>query len=115
MLVRYIGQKPGGCPVKVPVGLKSHASMKLAKTVWLRPIGELPDAEAIKLCALDPNNFELVDDGEVVPEQRVEQVVSQGTEIDPDRGISTEPEKKKRGRRTNAQIAAMARAKEANA
>lgn len=113
MLVHYKGQKPNGCPVKVPVGLKSHGAMKTCKTVWLRPTAELPDADAIKLCALDPKNFEIVEANHpsAAAQPEIEPApAAEGLELDPDR----QPPKPKRGRRSKAQIAALNRAKEAN-
>lgn len=69
MLVRYRGQKVGGCPVKIPVGLKSWGLM-----------------------------------------QKVELPVVNGTELDAN---PVKPGPKKRGRRSKAQLLAMARAKDA--
>lgn len=134
MLVRYKGQK-NGCPVKVPVGLKSHGAMKAAKTIWLRPTAELPDAEALKLVKLDPYNFEIVE-GKQAPvsvvdtaaalsqdekpsPQSIEAVEAhlagdispEGLELDAD----PKPAPKKRGRRSKAQMLALKHAKEANA
>jgi hypothetical protein len=103
MLVRYKGQKVGGCPVKIPVGLKSWALMQKAKTVIINPVADLPDADAVKLCEIDPTNFELAPD-EIRPE-------AVGTELDPDPA----PKPKKRGRRSNAQLLALKKAREANA
>ena len=123
MLVRYKGQK-AKMPVVVPVGLKSKGAMRLAKVVWLAPIAELPDVEAIKLCSLDPNNFEIVEAADLpvdvrahhepsdIPSNAHEPVEAEGTELDADPVAKPKP---KRGRRTKAQMAALARAKENHA
>lgn len=105
MLVRYKGQKVGGCPVKIPVGLKSWGLMQKAKTILLNPVANLSDADALKLCEIDPQNFELVG-----PDEKVELPVVNGTELDAD---PVKPGPKKRGRRSKAQLLAMARAKDA--
>lgn len=103
MLVRYKGQKVGGCPVKIPVGLKSWALMQKAKTVVLNPLADLPDDDAVKLCEIDPLNFELA------PDEKLPEAV--GTELDP----APQPKPKKRGRRSKAQLLAIKNAREANA
>lgn len=96
----------------VPVGLKSKGAMKSGKVIWLSPIAEFPDADAIKLCQLDPNNFELVEAGDVpsnAHELQSHGGMAEGLELDAD------PPKPKRGRRSKAQMAAFARAKENHA
>lgn len=114
MLIRYKNMhvKPSGCPIRVPVGLKSAALMKRAALVWAKPFAELPDQEALKLVALDPYNFELVKEGDAPIVGDPIPVAKEGLELDPDK-TGVPPTKPKRKRRTRAQMMALKLAKEA--
>jgi hypothetical protein len=70
LIVKYKGKKPGGMPVTFPIGCKSAHAVK--KTVVLNPFAEMAAADARKLVALDPHNFELVDLAEVDEEVEIE-------------------------------------------
>lgn len=102
MLVRYKGQakKPGGMPVRIPVGADSYAAQK--RTVFLNPTGDIPGDDAMKLVRLDSDNFELVEAD--VHEGLVTEspATSQGTEIvmaqpaEPEVWADPAPQKKSR-------------------